>query len=944
MPGLRPRAYDLAAAALVALCPSVAIAAVHDVHTHRLDNGLTLHIAPGHPAPVAAVQAWLGVGSADEAPGEAGVAHVVEHMVFKGSAGYGRGELVRAIERGGGEINAWTSFDHTVYHAVLGADHVDAAIHALGDALLEPLVGPDELAREREVILEEIRQGSDDPARGVAQSLFATAFVAHPYRRPVIGTASSVQGIGERELIAFFRRFYVADNLTLVVAGDVDPVRVQRSVERRFRAMPSGRPPRRAPIEPPQTEVRAACSHRDVGEAYLAVGFHVPAARHPDLAALDVATIVLGQGESARLPRMLRDGEQLATSAYASLHALRDPGLLVLSATARPADAPRAVAALVDRSAHLIDDLGAAELDKARIAVETALVRQLETAQGRARALGWHATVAGDPQFGHVYLDRIRAVRRHDVARAMQRYLQPGNASVAAILPTARTRPARTAWARQAERRVARALAAAPTPAPAAQAEQRVVLASGMTVLVRRDPSVPIVAMRAVWRGGQRIEDADHAGASALLARLLTRGCGARDAGAVADQIDHLGGALAGVAGRNSFGASAEWLARSWRPGLELLADCVLEPALPTAELVRERRLLIDDQRAQATSPSQAAFRLFSEALYGGHPYARDALGSPAAIARLSRSDLAAFYRARYPVAELTLAIVGDIELDDVIAAVEQRFGRIPRPAAALPAGRGSSPVGQAQARGVGTPTALPAGRGSSPVASSAPLAFDGRSAEDREVYRYLDRAQAHLVIGFPGATVSTADRFALEVLVAVLGGQSGRLFAELRDRQALAYRVSAHSVEGLDPGFVAIYLSCAPDKLGAAVAGVREQLARLRAEGVTAAEVERAQSYLIGSHRIAMQRRAAVANAMAYHEAYGLGWQTWADYDAAIRAVTPAAVAAAVASYLREDRALTATVRPPIATPGAVRRSKLPAAPPLPPAKHPPPRPRGNV
>jgi zinc protease len=916
MPGSSLRAYDLAAAALVALGASIAaIAAVHDVHTHRFDNGLTLHVAPGHPAPVAAVQAWVGVGSADEAAHEAGIAHVVEHMLFKGSVGYGLGELVRAIERGGGTINAWTAFDHTVYHAVLGGDHVEAAIHALGDALIEPLVDPGELARERQVILEEIRQGSDDPARSVAHSLFATAFVAHPYRRPVIGTADSVARIGERELVGFFRAHYVADNLTLVVAGDVDPERVQRSVERRFRAMPSGRAPRRAYAEPPQTAPRASCDHREVGEAHLAVGFHVPAARHPDVAALDVAAILLGQSESARLPRMLRDRDELVTSAYASLHALRDPGLLVLSATARPSDAPRSLSALVEHSARLVDDLSPAELDKARITVETAVVRQLETAQGRARSLGWHATVAGDPQFGHVYLDRIRAVRRHDVAHVVQRYLRPDNASVAAILPgTPRDRSRRAAWARQAEARVRKALAG---PAPATPAaEKRVVLASGLTLLVRRDPTVPIVAMRAVWPGGQRSEDAERAGASTLIARMLTRGCGARDARAVADQIDRLGGSLAGVAGRNSFGVAAEWLARSWQPGLELLADCVLDPALPGAELVRERRLLLDEQLAQRASPSQAAFRLFSEALYGAHPYGRDALGTEASVAGLSRAVLSAFYRERYPVSAMTLAIVGDVEIDDVIAAVGRRFD--------------------------GAAAAVPA----APVVAAPPAGE--RSERDREVYRYLDRAQAHLVIGFPGATVDAADRFALEVLVAILGGQGGRLFAELRDRQALAYRVSAHSVEGLDPGFVAVYLSCAPDKLPAAVAGVRHELARLRDGGpgaVTEAEVERAQSALIGSHQIAMQRRAAVANAMAYHEAYGLGWQSWAGYDAAIRAVTPAQVAAAVASYLRDDRAITATVRPPIATPAATRRSKLPApAAPRPPARHPAPRPRGNV
>ena len=876
----RRRAYDLAAAAFVA----VAALAVHDIHTHHFDNGLTLHVAPGHPAPVAAVQAWVGVGSADESPREAGLAHFVEHMLFKGSASYGTGELVRAIESGGGEINAWTAFDHTVYHAVLGRDHVEVAIDALGDTLMRPRVDPEELAREREVILEEIRQGSDDPARSVAQSLFATAFVAHPYRRPVIGTADAVERASERDLVEFFRSYYVADNMTLVVAGDVDPARVQRSVERRFRAMPSGRPVRRVVDEPTQTSARASAIHRDLSEAYLAVGFHVPAARHPDLAALDVAAILLGQSESARLPRLLRDRDQLVTSAYANVHALRDPGLLVLSATARPADAAKSVGALVDHGLQLADELTSDELDKARIAAETAFVRQLETAQGRARSLGWYATVAGDPQFGHVYLDRIRSVRRHDVSHVMRRYLRPDNASVAAVLP----KRTRGVFAREAETRVRRSLATKATKS--APVEKRVVLDSGIVLLVRRDPSVPVVAMRAVWRGGQRVEDAQQAGMSTLLARMITRGCGKLDATAVADRIDRLGGSLAGVAGRNSFGVAAEWLARTWQPGLDLLADCILAPTLPPAELARERRLLVDEQQSTADSATHTAFRLFSEALYKDHPYARDVLGTPDVIATLERPALAAFYRERYPASGLTLAIVGDVEIDEVIAKVKARFAGIAKSKRTEPR--------------VAAPT------------------VDG----PREVFHYLDRAQAHLVVGFPGATVDAPDRFAAEVLVAILGGQSGRLFAELREKRALAYRVSAHSVEGVDAGFIAVYLSCAPDKLAASVEAVRTELARIRTDGVTSAELERARSYLIGSHEIAMQRRAAVANAMAYHEAYGLGWQTWSRYGETIKTITPADVAAAAQRYLRPDAMITATVRPPSASPAAQKKSKTKA------------------
>jgi zinc protease len=482
------------------------------------------------------------------------------------------------------------------------------------------------------------------------------------------------------------------------------------------------------------------------------------------------------------------------------------------------------------------------------------------------------------------------------------------------VLPaTSRTR---TTFARQAEQRVRKSLTVKPTTTT--PVEKRVVLANGMVVLVRRDPSVPVVAMRAVWRGGQRVEEASRAGASTLLARMITRGCGKLAAPAVADRIDRLGGSLAGVAGRNSFGLAAEWLARTWQPGLDLLADCILDPALAATELARERRLLLDDQLAQADNPTQVAFRLFSEAVFrsetGQHPYARDALGTAKSVGDLERADLAAFYRERYPVSALTLAIAGDIDVDEVIAAVRARFERVPKAKVIAPV--------------------LPR------LATT-----DKRSAGEREVYHYLDRAQAHLVIGFPGATLDAPDRFALEVLVAILGGQGGRLFAELREKRALVYRISAHSIEGVEPGFVAVYLSCAPDKLAEAVAAVRAELDRIRTDGVTALELDRARSYSIGSHQIAMQRRAAIANAMAYHEAYGLGWETWSRYDDAIRAVRQADVAAAAARYLRPDAMITATVRPPSASPAAIKRSqvKTPARKPKPRAPRPV-RPRSNA
>jgi zinc protease len=189
--------------------------------------------------------------------------------------------------------------------------------------------------------------------------------------------------------------------------------------------------------------------------------------------------------------------------------------------------------------------------------------------------------MTGDPRFAHLYLDRVRAVRRHDVAAAVRRYMRAENATVAAVLPKPKRSSSGAAFARHAEAKVRTALAGAAQPINVV--EKRVALPNGMVVIVRRDPSVPVVAMRAVWRGGQRVETDDQAGASALLARAITRGCGKLDATQLADRVDRLGGSLGGVAGRNSFGLAAEWLARSWAPGFDLLADCLLEPALPAS-------------------------------------------------------------------------------------------------------------------------------------------------------------------------------------------------------------------------------------------------------------------------------------------------------------------------------------------------------------------------
>ena len=255
---------------------------------------------------------------------------------------------------------------------------------------------------------------------------------------------------------------------------------------------------------------------------------------------------------------------------------------------------------------------------------------------------------------------------------------------------------------------------------------------------------------------------------------MITLGCAKLDATS-RRPYRSLGGSLNAVAGRNSFGVAAEWLARTWQPGLDLVADRILDPTLPPGELARERKYLLDEQQSTGDSATNAAFRLFSEALYQTHPYARDVLGTPAAIAAVERSTLLAFYRERYPVSALTLAIVGDVEIDEVIEHVKARFGGVAK------------------------------------APRKEPRVAPPKVAAPREMFAYLERAQAHLVIGFPGATVDAADRFAAEVSSRSSGAERSVVRGAAREASARVSRSGTPSRASIP--LHRTYLSCAPDK-----------------------------------------------------------------------------------------------------------------------------------
>ncbi len=856
---------------------------------HTLENGLHVILQENRSAPVVALQVWVDVGSADDPEEASGLAHILEHMVFKGTARRSEGQIAREIEGAGGQINAWTSFDQTVFHVVLPSRHFSRGLDILADALQHARFDGAELERELQVILEEIKQGEDSPSKVVSRELFALAYQRHPYRRPVIGSAPSVRSVDRARVEGFFKRWFAPANMTLVIVGDFHAGNALAKIRRTF---PGERrqavPARRRPAESAQGAPRILDRGRDTQEAHLSLAFHIPGLMDPATPALDLAAIVLGQGDSSRLVRKVKHELQLVTDVYAYSYTPREPGILIVGATTTPDKLAPALRAILDEALALGSvELTSDELRRAKTIIESDAVYQKETVQGQARKLGFFRTVAGAVEFEQEYNRRAAEATVAQVRQVAAQHLRAENLSVAVLSPLAQGREALV------EKELAATIATAQREvrrdggeASSQEGVVKVTLKNGARLLVARDRSVPLVAMRAVWNGGLRYESAENNGINNLLAALVTRGTATRSADQINEAIESMAGSIGGFSGHNSFGLRVELLARHWEQGLEILADCARNPAFKPAEVDRERRQVLDDIRAQQDNLSAVALQLFSRTLFRAHPYRMDPLGTLESVSALRRDDLVRYYRRHFRPSNMVLAVVGDVDL----ARVKERFAAL----------FGDGARGSEEAA---TPPREPP------------------REKPAQAIQLMNKQQAHLVVGFPGTDMRSRDRFALEVLASVLSGQGGRLFLELRDRKGLAYQVGAYSQEGIEPGTFAVYLATSPQKIEAALEGIRQELARLRERPVSLAELKRVQRYLVGSYEISLQRKSTLASLLAFNECYGLGYQSYARYVSAVEAVTAKDVQRVARRYLDDARQVVAIVKPEELSPGAAKK-----------------------
>jgi len=394
------------------------------VFATTLDNGLRVLIREVHVAPVVSFAVWYRVGSRNESVGITGISHLLEHMMFKGTPRFGKGEIARTLQRIGASFNAGTSLDYTCYYETLKVDHLDLAMDIESDRMRHAAIPEEEHRLEMTVVRSELERNEDNPHRALYQETFATAFQAHPYHWPTIGWRSDVESIRTEQIRDYYRTHYVPNNAIVVVVGDVDRKRVLDRVRHWFDPIPRGEaPPPLTTTEPPQRGERRFRLRKPGDTRIVLTAWKNPALTHPDAHALDVLGLILGHGRTSRLHQRLVEGG-MATEADASNETAIDPFLFVALATVAPGRTLQEVeAAILEETERLRrEPVTESELRRAKKQVEAGFLYAKDSIQNLSQQLGYYET-ASTWRYIEEYPRRVRAVTAEDVQRVAREYI-----------------------------------------------------------------------------------------------------------------------------------------------------------------------------------------------------------------------------------------------------------------------------------------------------------------------------------------------------------------------------------------------------------------------------------------------------------------------------------------------------------------------------------------
>lgn len=806
---------------------------------HVCSNGLTAVMVREPAHPVLSLQFWVETGSVHE--GEwagAGLSHLLEHMVFKGTRSYNAQQLNEEVAASGGAWNAYTTTDRTVFYIDGAAEHWRTYLHLLTELVFFPAFPAEEWERERDVIRREMAMYNDDPQDAAYRALIGTLFKRHPRRLPVIGEPTMFDALSREDMLTYHRRRYVPGNVFVCVAGDVQEESFIRALEKEMSAIPARAAAESAvPVEPRQWGARLYRTEFAQPTSTLMLAWRIPSAGHEDAPALTMLSSLLGDGRSAWLYKRFHDELGLVHDiATYLLPDERGEGALVIEADTERDNRDVVRDALVAYMAQL-PQFAAEDFEKARQRVlrqhRMQRARQTADVQRLAAVLGnyWH-------RFRNPNLDEEWefALQHTDVSRLQRvaaEYAGSERLTEVSVDPLG-SNPCgeKSAFC-----------------APSAEV-QVFTLSNGLRLVIREEHRLQLCGASLAFGAGCPTETERTSGINNLLAECLLKGTVTRSAAELAETMENLGGSINSHAGNNTLTLGARCLPEDVPTMLALLADVALHPLFPQEAVEMVREDMAADILDAREDPVSVAFRRLRRLCFGAVSYGNHPDGTVESVRGLSRADLMAHHARLCCGCNAVLCVAGDVRPDAVLALVSELFSEMP----------------------TGCPVQC--------------IATPPQQAADDTVF--CDKEQAVLALALPGLAAPAEDGELLGLFSEWCRDMSGPVFREIREERGLAYYASLALLQGLDAGCLYFYLGTSPEQLTEARAALEKMLEKLASEGMPAPALERARATALTACHMTAQDAVKLCSATAVDTLLGLG-ATYIDrMPERLRAVTP--------------------------------------------------------
>jgi zinc protease len=871
-----------------------------------LGNGLTVLTKEVHTAPVVSVQVWYRVGSRNESPGVNGIAHQLEHLMFKGtqSRPIQFGRFFSAL---GSDSNAFTSYDMTAYFGTVERDKLEALLVLEADRMKNSIIGEKELASEKRVVVSELQGYENNPSYRLGRAVMRSAFPTSPYGLPVGGTKADVEKFTVDQVRYYYNNFYRPDNATLVVVGDFETDALLKKVEENFGKIPQAIAPLpkeplsakaiKATLQPTPASSPASLPIvlKEPGSAALLnVVYPMPDTKHPDVAAIQVMDYILTGGRSSRIYQALVE-TGLASDAGGGAANLISGGWYELSATAAPGKDLQAIDRALQQVLTDLRDQGVTqeELTRAKAQLKASLVLRNRDISSQAILLGDNQISTGDYRFTDQLLAAIATVTPADVQRVAQTYLAPASRTVGFFEPTtadgtggnpgnfSQTSEKFSPGAPVDPAEVAKYLPPnRTTTRPQDQAlPEKLTLKNGLQVLLVRDRSTPTVTLSGHVAAGTVRDQAATAGLATLTVNNLMNGTQTKDALAIAKTLENRGASLNFGASREGVSIGGEALSADLPTLIQVTADVLKNASFPKNELELSRQRALSGLKLELDTPARLARRTFQQAIYpANHPF--HTFPTAASLQAITREDVVRFHQQYYRPDATVLTIVGNFDPVAVRALLVRELGNWD---SASTIAQLTFPIVPLPDKTVRLTPTLPG--------KTQSMTFMGYNAIDRKDPRYYTALVFNQILG--GDTLSS------------------RLGTEIRDRQGLTYGIYSGFQAGQTPGPFLISMQTAPEDADRAIASTISLLQQIRKEGVTDAEIANAKRSLTSAYPVELASPNSLASTVLSNAVYGLPLSAIRTYTDTINAITPAQVNALIQEVLQPDRLVIVTAGP---------------------------------